>query len=178
MMDVQFVSIWHDPGLPRAEARARIRLALRELVAAQLGLEAQRIALHCAPGSAPRLLIDGAPAAAGMSIAHDGRVSVAAYHPHGPIGIDVMQVQETPDWFIVARDYLGPKAGALLTATLPGKRALAFAQAWTRREASLKCLDLALSEWTELPDVFRFQEFAVAPGYVVTAAVRIEADKA
>jgi 4'-phosphopantetheinyl transferase len=166
MMDVQFVSIWHDPGVPRAEARTRIRLALRAMVAAALGFATERIALHCVPGSAPRLLVDGVPSAAGVSFAHDGQISVAAYHAHGPVGVDLMQVQETPDWFDVARDYLGPQAAASLAATPAAERGRAFAQAWTRREACLKCLGLALSEWTELPDVCRIQDFAVAPGYV------------
>jgi 4'-phosphopantetheinyl transferase len=169
-MDVQFVHIVHDQGVPRAEARARIRQALCGMVAAELGLDAARITLRCVPGSAPRLLVDGVPSVAGISIAHDGRLSVAAYHPRGPVGVDVMQVQETADWFDVARDYLGPQTAALLTATPPDERALAFAQAWARREACLKCVGLALSEWTELADVFRFQEIAVAPGYVCMAA--------
>lgn len=173
-MDLQFVRVWHEQGVPRAEARVRIRQVLCDMVAADLGFDAARITLHCVPGNAPRLLVDGVPSTAGISIAHDGRLSVAAYHPCGPVGIDVMQVQETADWFGVARDYLGTETAALLTATPPAERPHAFAQAWTRREACLKCVGLALSEWITLPDVFRFQEIAVAPGYVCMSALSIE----
>lgn len=174
MRDVQCVRVLHERDVPRKHARARIRLALREMVADALGLDVERVTVGSVAGSTPRLLLDGEPCTAGISIAHDGRLSVAAFHAHGPVGVDVMQVQETPDWLDVARDYLGPQALATLMATPPDERARAFAQAWTRREASLKCLGLALSEWTELAEDFRFQALAVEAGYVVMAAVRIE----
>lgn len=178
MMDVQCVQVLHERDVPRAQARARIRLALREMAANALGLDVQRVTVGSVAGSAPRLLLDGEPCAAGISLAHDGRVSVAAFHAHGAVGVDVMQVKETADWFDVARDYLGPQALATLMATPPDERALAFALAWTRREAALKCLGLALSEWTELAADFRFHPLAVGAGYVVMAAVRIEPDTA
>lgn len=171
-MNVLFVSILHEQDVTRAEAREHIRLALREMVARELRLEVERVTLRCMPGNAPRLLLDGMPMQGGVSIAHDGRLSLAAYYADGPLGIDVMRVQDTPDWYEVTRDYLGPQVAATLSTIPAAGRALAFAQAWTRREACLKCLGLPLSEWTELPGMFRVQGLDVEPGYVGKAAVR------
>lgn len=175
---VQLVSLVHAPGTQRAQARARIRTALRELAAQQLQLGIERIALQCAPGAAPRLLVDGAASIASVSLAHDGLLSVAAFHAHGPVGIDVMQVQHTDDWQRVARDYLGPRVLAMLGAAAPPERALRFAGAWTEREACLKCLGLGLAEWAELPGQFHTQALNLPAGYAGTVAVRQAPDKA
>jgi 4'-phosphopantetheinyl transferase len=169
---VQLASIVHPWGTTRIQARERARMALRELVASTWQLELARITLACTPGSAPRLLLDGAPTQAGVSLAHEGLLSLAAFHADGAVGVDVMRVQLTDDWHSVARDYLGPAVAAMLDATPPAARAQAFARAWTAREACLKCLGLGLSEWTALPDRFDTEDLDAAPGYVGTLAVR------
>ena len=165
------VSILHEQSQTRSGARAQIRLALREMVAGALKLDVARVAIEAVAGSAPRLLVDGAPFPAGISLAHDGWISVAACYEHGAVGVDVMQVQATADWYNVARDYLGPQALDVLVCARESGRALAFAQAWTAREAHLKCLGLALSEWTALPNVARVEEIAVPAGYVAMVAL-------
>jgi 4'-phosphopantetheinyl transferase len=165
------VSILHEQSQTRSGAREQIRQALREMVAGVLKLDVARVAIDAVPGSAPRLLVDGAPVAAGISLAHDGWISVAAWYEHGAVGVDVMQVQATADWYNVARDYLGPQALDALVCTRESGRALAFAQAWTAREAHLKCLGLALAEWTALPAVARTEEITVPAGYVAMVAL-------
>jgi 4'-phosphopantetheinyl transferase len=129
-------------GMPdRATARRTIRGALLAALAEASGLSASAIELCGAPGEAPyALLADGRRIA--LSISHDGDLSVASLRlDGGPVGIDVMQVADIPDWQAVARDYLGPACAATL-ADMPG-----FARAWSEREARLKCRGLALAEW-------------------------------
>ena len=171
---LQVVSIVHDQSQTRSGARERIRLALREMVARELAIDIERVAIRSVAGQAPLLAVDGAVSAAGVSLAHDGWISVGAYHAHGPIGVDVMQVQHTADWYSVAHDYLGPDVLGQLVATREAERPVAFAQAWTEREATLKCLGLALSEWTALPDSCTVKSITVPPGYVGMVAVGME----
>ena len=55
---------------------------------------------------------------------------------------------DMPDWAQVALDYLGPAEAAQLHISSPAHRPAAFAEAWTRHEACLKCFGLELTEWT------------------------------
>ena len=134
--------------LPRLEARLRIRDAAREAVAQWLKLDIETISVESTPGAPPRLLFPGG--VAGLSFSHDEGISLAAIGLHGPVGIDVMRVQDIPDWFILARDYLGPQVAEVLSACPAGQRPLALAQAWTAREAALKCAGRQLAEWDDV----------------------------
>lgn len=165
------ISVAHPAGMGRALARERIRLALRQAIAAALGSGVEQVAIASAPGSAPRVLVDGKPLPAGVSLSHADSLSVAAFHARGAVGLDVMQVEEIADWRDVARDYLGPQALALLDNTARAERALAFARAWTAREAHLKCLGLALGEWTALPAGCQRLALRLPPGYAGTLVV-------
>lgn len=134
----------------RHAARARIRTALQDLLGALLRRPAASIALISQPGQA--ILLDWPETRIGLSVSHAAGLSVAAIRLGGAIGIDLIRVEsgaaELPDWERVAQDYLGPQSCRQL-ATLPSaQRAVAFAQAWSRWEASLKCLGLGLTEWT------------------------------
>jgi 4'-phosphopantetheinyl transferase len=130
----------------RAVARQRIRMALREALARLCGVPEAGIAIESAPGQAPRARF-ASGAQASLAISHEAGYSVAAIHLQGRVGIDLMRVQELPDWRAVAHDYLGRETAARLAALAPARRAAAFAQAWTEREACLKCRGLPLSEW-------------------------------
>jgi 4'-phosphopantetheinyl transferase len=140
------VSLPAGAARSRTAARGAIRLALRAALARELSTSIDLIDVISSPGSAPRLVWPGGDVA--CSISHEDGHSFAAIYLHGPVGIDVMAVRELPDWRIVARDYLGPEVEKRLAALAPADRALAFAQAWTAREAALKCAGKALTEWT------------------------------
>ena len=133
----------------RDTARAQIRLALAEAVAAVLALPAASIDIDSAPGRAPAVVVrrQGMDQTIHCSIAHEEQLALAAVNLRGPVGIDVMRVRELDDWRAVAADYLGPEALQAIAAASPAVRARAFAQAWTAHEARLKCQGLALSEW-------------------------------
>lgn len=132
----------------RPAARAGIRAALCATIAAFLGQPVSAITLRSVPGQP--LALDSPCLGMGLSVSHETGISLAALHLHGAIGLDVVRVKQDalPDWKQVARDYLGPAAHDRLTRLAPAHRAAAFAQEWTLLEASLKCLGLALAEWT------------------------------
>lgn len=134
----------------RVLARALIRTALRETIALFLGQPALSITLVSRPGQA--IAVDSPLARLRVSVSHMPGMSVAAIGRDAAIGIDVMRIepgaQEMPDWACVARDYLGPQASACLQRASPAQRPAAFVQAWAHFEARLKCLGLALTEWS------------------------------
>lgn len=126
-------------------ARERIRSALREALGILLDLPAQSVPLISAPGQACRIALPNQQS--GLSISHQPGLSVAAINLRGAIGIDLMQPDAVPDWQQVAHDYLGPQVCKRILEHPENRQAHAFAQAWTRYEASLKCLGLGINEW-------------------------------
>lgn len=135
------------PGAQRAAARAQIRRATQEALAALLGISIDDIRIASTPGKPPAITLAGGNRKIGCSFAHEDGYALAAINLDGAIGVDLMRVQDIPDWQAVARDYLGPAATAALQATPAGDRPRAFAFAWTRREAALKCHGQQLAEW-------------------------------
>ncbi|MDZ5636107.1 4'-phosphopantetheinyl transferase family protein [Janthinobacterium sp. GMG1] len=154
--------------LPRLEARLRLRAAVREAMATWLKMDIEAISVKSTPGAPPRLLLAGR--VAGLSFTHDEGISLAAIGLHGPVGIDVMRVQDIAGWFNLARDYLGPQVAEELAACPDAQRPLALAQAWTAREAVLKCAGLPLAEWNGVAPACRLQALALPAPYVATLA--------
>lgn len=154
--------------LPRAEARLRIRAAAREAVAQWLELDIDTISVKSTPGAPPRLLFPGG--LAGLSFSHDEGISLAAIGLHGPVGIDVMRVQDIADWFHLARDYLGPQVAQELAACPDTQRPLRLAQAWTAREAALKCAGKQLAEWDGVTLNCKVQQIALQVEFVAMLA--------
>jgi 4'-phosphopantetheinyl transferase len=163
-------------GHDRPAARARIRAALREALAAVSGAPVDRIMIQSEPGRAPAVSFSGVGPTQppGIAISHDGPLSLAAINLHGPVGIDLMRVEDIPDWREVARDYLGPDVAARLAATSASLRAEAIAHAWTAHEARLKCLGLQLTEWSprlqERGAALRCGLLELPPGFAGTLA--------
>jgi 4'-phosphopantetheinyl transferase len=173
---VHIIGVRNQPD--RVTARRTIRTALVAALAQATGLSAERIVLGGAPGEAPSALVDGTRHIA-LSISHDGDLSVAALRlDGGAVGIDVMQVSDVPDWQGVARDYLGPACAAALTRVPAPARAVAFARAWSEREARLKCLGRPLAEWRAEDDAdraaIRCVTLAVPDGYVGTLTLALQ----
>jgi 4'-phosphopantetheinyl transferase len=168
------ISIVTPAGAAREIARAGIRLAVREALAQLLGARLERIAVASMPGSAPRVLVDGAPVGFGLSISHAGGWSAAVLRRGGAVGIDLMDVQEVSDWARVALDYLGMAEACRLASLAPDERSHAFAQAWTEREASLKLFGLQLDEWAPLPADCKLTALSLPPG--LSGAVAIPAE--
>lgn len=71
-----------------SRASAAVRLGARAHLARRLGVDEGRLEIVCAPGRTgqrpPRVLVDGAPAAADVSLSHDGRwIAWAVCVPRG-----------------------------------------------------------------------------------------------
>lgn len=136
----------------RDEARALVRAALRSFLGQLAGCEEAAVSLHTEPGQAPRL--DALPGATHLalhlSISHETGLSLAAIRSGGRVGVDLMRAADAamPDWHDVAQDYLGPDTAAGLLRLDDEERPAAFARAWTRHEAALKCLGRQLEEWS------------------------------
>jgi 4'-phosphopantetheinyl transferase len=158
----------------RDAARAAVREALRALLADYLGCAPDAVPLVSIPGQPLRLDLPGA--LPGISVSHDAGISLIALDTRGVPGIDVMRMEDVPDWREVAGDYLGAAACRQIAASAPHQRSQVFATAWTRMEARLKCLNLALDEWTpaleRLLEPCAVQSFAPAPGIVAALARR------
>jgi 4'-phosphopantetheinyl transferase len=132
----------------RDEARALVRTALRFYLAPLIDCVPAMVPLHIEPGQAPRLDVSGR--SIHLSISHEAGLTLAAVRDGGRIGVDLMRAPDAalPDWQAIALDYLGTDATARILAVATAERPRAFARAWTRHEAALKCLGLPLSEWT------------------------------
>jgi 4'-phosphopantetheinyl transferase len=169
--------LWSDEGVlvigivpppSRMQARVHLRQAVREAAAQWLEMDIEAVSVKSKPGAPPRLLLTGRTA--GVSFTHDEGLSLAAIHLHGPVGIDVMRVQDIADWFMLARDYLGPQVADDLAACPAAQRPLALAQAWTAREAALKCAGLPLAEWNGAAPVCRWLALPLPAPHVATVA--------
>lgn len=161
----------------RQAARRRTRQALCEALAQLYGLAVDQIMIHFSAGRAPAVSFLGAAGMTppGISISHDGPLSVAAIHTRGLAGVDLMRVQEAPDWRQVARDYLPPHVLDLLEASAPERRPALLARAWTEHEARLKCHGRQLTEWSGLALPARCHELVLPEGFVgVVAAFVLE----
>ena len=171
------VGITTAGGTNRELARKQTRLAVRQLLGELLDLPPDDIELKSAAGQAPHIVLttNGATRNVGLSISHEAGLSLAAINLHGKVGVDLMQVQEVPDWEMVARDYLGAAIADELARVSPERRAKVFAKAWTAREASLKCQGLQLTEWMPSPPFqvlpCRSFELALPEGVVGTLVI-------
>lgn len=169
------IAVRTENGQQRVRPRQQIRHAVRAVLAELLDIAPAAIHLPDAEGAVPRIVFDDAGAAAARriapddaiaySISHETGLTVAAINLRGAIGIDVLQVRDIADWQPVARDYLGPDVARGLAAVAPPQRASALARAWTAREAALKCLGLALQEWTPAALPCQTAEIMLPQGY-------------
>ena len=144
------ISVLAPATTDRSIARDLIRTALRETLGVLLDQPAAAITLISHPGQAIR--VDSPLARLQVSVSHMPGMSLIAIAKGAAIGVDAMHIDQgiemTLDWTGVALDYLGPELTALLQRTAPAQRSAAFAREWTRFEACLKYLGLAMTEWT------------------------------
>ena len=133
----------------REAARTQMRSALREVLSLQLGCAPESVVLQSIPGQPLRIEHPSHGQNIGLSISHEAGLSVATLRRNGPVGVDIMRIAPAFDWQALARDYLGPQAVRRIASQPESEQPLAFAREWTRLEAGLKCLGLALQEWSQ-----------------------------
>jgi 4'-phosphopantetheinyl transferase len=168
----------------RDTARELARQALREVLGVLLDLAPETVQLVSRPGHPIRLDIPGLHA--GLSVSHEPALTIAAIHLRGPVGVDLMGVEQDPDWLpdwlsdweALARDYLGPQASDRIAKQPTAQRGRAFAREWTRFEASLKCLAMPLQEWSPALEHelmrCRLFDLDVPDGFIGSLAVYVE----
>lgn len=157
----------------RDAARQLVRQALGKTLGAILAVDERSLSLLSQPGQGIRLAPPWQDV--GISVSHEPGLSLAVIHRAGPVGIDLLRLDSPlPDLDQLARDYLGPATAAALAALPATQRQAAFAGAWCRLEAGLKCLGMALGEWT--PETGRqladctFTDIAMPAGWVAAVA--------
>lgn len=136
-------------GAVRDAAREAARTMLRGALSVLLKRPPEAVPLVSRPGHPVRLDLPGTRI--GLSVSHERGLTIAAIHPGGPVGVDLMRVEQRPgwlpDWESVARDYLGRESAHRIGELPPAERPCAFAAAWTGLEAGLKCHGMPLQEW-------------------------------
>ena len=155
----------------RPVARQQLRSVLRQILACWSGLAAAELPLQeTERGPVWHGLLAGE--SLDISLSYTAAEGWLALCRGAAVGVDAMVIAAFAEMADVARLYLGPDAAdSLAKAADP---ATLFAQAWTRREAELKCLKRGLTEWSRteaLPPVKRFAvTLADAPGLAVAVA--------
>ena len=129
----------------RPEARREVRAVLRAVLANWSGVTVDQIQL-VESGRGPVWLQQNDSANVDISLSYGAGEAWIGLVRGGRIGVDMMRVEpfaEAPD---VARNYLGPIAAAEIEKA--PDPACAFAAAWTKHEARLKCAKRDLREWS------------------------------
>jgi 4'-phosphopantetheinyl transferase len=125
----------------RAEKRRRwvaSRWALRGVLAGYLGEDPAGIELRTGGGGKPEL----APAGRRLrfNLSHSADLALVTVARGQEVGVDVERIEPRRDVLALARRALGPAATAALARAPARARPAAFHAAWTRHEATAKCL--------------------------------------
>lgn len=132
----------------RTEARQRIRLALKQVLAKKLNCTLSEIEFFSEAGKALKLMRP--KHAIGLSISHESGLSIAAINMCGRVGVDLMLKQNSltyEEMHQLATDYLGIETAELISHLPNNLQHDAFAKAWTTFEAQLKCQEQQITEW-------------------------------
>lgn len=145
---LHLVSVETSTDTTRNTARQLIRHTLQEKLAELLTVNGEKPLIFSSPGQAPRL--NPPWEKIGLSISHEPGLSLGVINLKGPVGIDLLGPVRISNEEIarLACDYLSPSVARQITGQARALQQIAFAEAWTAHEASLKCLNHALTEWT------------------------------
>ena len=141
------------PTTQRAEARKCIRDVIQEVLASLLNCTASEIKLLSQTGQAIKFLNENHNI--GLSISHESMLSLVAINMNGQVGVDLMAIESIPDAAelqMIAKEYLGTRVAEYISSQPIGLQKVAFANAWTAFEASLKLKGDALTEWSTIVD--------------------------
>ncbi|MGJ0531727.1 4'-phosphopantetheinyl transferase family protein [Methylocystis sp.] len=80
-----------------------------------------------------------------FNLSHSGCMAFIAFSCIAPLGVDVEEVREVPDFEEIARNHFAPTEVEGLFRVPDAQKLLAFYVTWTRKEAFVKALGLGLS---------------------------------
>jgi 4'-phosphopantetheinyl transferase len=202
------VHVWQialdlDPAPPHgredAAARARrqreqSRAALVRILSRCTGLPAAALRFETDALGKPRLAQAGAPA---FNLSHARGMALVAVSGGAAVGVDVEPVHGLRDVLALAHRFLTPTEAAVVEASAPEGRDLAFLRAWTRKEAVLKASGHGLSVETSAIETgagpadglvaivdaegacrYRVQSVPLAPSWVGAVAIALPRDGA
>jgi len=121
-------------------ARARARIALRQLLARYSGLPAAAIVLTCGPYGKPEMR----DFPLSFSVARRGDSALIAIAARGRVGVDLERHRPLPELHSISA-LLHPEEHALLARMPDPARTSAFYRIWTRKEAALKALGTGIA---------------------------------
>ena len=138
-------------------ARQQVRQALQTCLAAELGCAPSELEVTNVRGQPVQVIRNGLLLnSLYCSISHAPALALLAWCWNGTVGVDVQAVDAgatAPELLATAQLYLGQKIHEALAVCAHDAHFFeAFAQAWVRQEARLKCAGLGLIEWSEALD--------------------------
>jgi 4'-phosphopantetheinyl transferase len=171
-------------GSTRDDARVQIRQALIKVIAAARNLNERDVHLHTEKGHAPHAVIGVGAQCRNyyLSITHEDTYAMAAISSASQVGIDIVKMTSLFDWKHTANLYLGEAAAREIESSRIDQQFKFFLQAWASHEARLKCLGLALQEWSEELEQ-RLSSTRCEVSYVswdptyIAAVARLQSDK-
>jgi 4'-phosphopantetheinyl transferase len=132
------------------------RAALREILAAELGLAPAQVRLALGPRGRPEVDSAQHPESLDFNLSHSGELALVATARSGRVGIDVERLRRGRDPLRIANRYFSPPEAAAIAALPEGERASEFLRYWTAKEALAKGLGGGLTiPWAELELVKR-----------------------
>jgi 4'-phosphopantetheinyl transferase len=147
--------------MPRSEVGRRwliSRGALREVLAAELGISPAAVQLELGAHGRPRLDRAAHRTDMDFNLSHSGDLALLAIAREMRLGVDVERLRRGRDPLRIASRYFSSAEVAALRAVPAEDRAVAFLRYWTAREAIAKGLGLGLRtpgkdlELTAAPD--------------------------
>lgn len=132
--------------LPAAHQRrfAFGRVALRQLIGRQLGIEPERVALVREAGGRPRL-DPGFCSAVTFNLSYAGDKVLVALAENATVGVDIERILPIADQDSIVRLRYSKLEGEAWSQLAPEARRDAFYEAWTRKEATLKAMGVGLA---------------------------------
>jgi 4'-phosphopantetheinyl transferase len=117
--------------------------ALRLLLARYL--QASPTSLLLVPEANGRPILANPPCRMHFNLSHSGDVALVAASSIAPVGVDVEEVRNVPNFLKIARDHFAATEVEDLLRSAAEKRLSSFFVTWTRKEAFVKALGLGLS---------------------------------
>jgi 4'-phosphopantetheinyl transferase len=111
------------------------RIALRRILAAYTGVDAERLEIVIDARGKPSLDAHGA---IHFNVSHSGGVGLVAVTRAATIGVDVETIRPLPRLDDIATRFFAPAEAAVLRALPEAERGDAFHACWTRKEAFVK----------------------------------------
>jgi 4'-phosphopantetheinyl transferase len=117
------------------------RRALRQLLGCYLDADPEAVELRLGRHGKPALADPEIPLR--FNLSHSGGVALFAFAER-EVGVDIERIAPRRDLLRLAERALGAERAASIRAAPPTERLPAFHRAWTRHEATLKCLGVGL----------------------------------